>query len=289
MSRPLESVWDYPRPPRVEPDDRTVRIVHRDLVIAESASAVRVLETSHPPAFYLPPEDVNMEYLTLGRGRSICEWKGNAEYWDLIVGNDTVPNAGLELPETARCLRHAGRMVVVLPGSGRRMHRRRRSGHSPGGRFLRRLDHERDRGPVQGSSGHLRLVAQRPHAGITLRRPCRLRPCCSRVLTPPESWPPLRRSCPTTAATSSTPTSTPTPKRPGSCNGSNGSSKASTSAEKRSPRRFDRSPSGSKWTGASTSPMSRVASLSWCPNRGTACSTSSLDGASANSRRPSRS
>jgi len=99
MSRPLESVWDYPRPPRVEPDDRTVRVVHRDLVIAESANAVRVLETSHPPAFYLPPEDVNMEYLTPGRGRSICEWKGNAEYWDLIVGNDTVPNAAWSYPE----------------------------------------------------------------------------------------------------------------------------------------------------------------------------------------------
>lgn len=99
MSRPLESVWDYPRPPRVEPDDRTVRVVHRDLVIAESANAVRVLETSHPPAFYLPPEDVNMEYLTPGRGRSICEWKGNAEYWDLIVGNDTVSNAAWSYPE----------------------------------------------------------------------------------------------------------------------------------------------------------------------------------------------
>jgi uncharacterized protein (DUF427 family) len=99
MSRPLESVWDYPRPPRVEPDDRTVRVVHRDLVIAESANAVRVLETSHPPAFYLPPEDVNMGYLTLGRGRSICEWKGNAEYWDLAVSNDTVPNAAWSYPE----------------------------------------------------------------------------------------------------------------------------------------------------------------------------------------------
>ena len=99
MSRPPESVWDYPRPPRVEPDDRTVRVVHRDLVVAESANAVRVLETSHPPAFYLPPEDVNMEYLSRGRGRSICEWKGNAEYWDLIVGNDTVPNAAWSYPK----------------------------------------------------------------------------------------------------------------------------------------------------------------------------------------------
>lgn len=99
MSRPPESVWDYPRPPRVEPDNRTVRVVHRDFVIAESANAVRVLETSHPPAFYLPPEDVNMEYLTPGRGRSICEWKGNAVYWDLTVGSDTVPNAAWSYPE----------------------------------------------------------------------------------------------------------------------------------------------------------------------------------------------
>jgi uncharacterized protein (DUF427 family) len=116
MGRPLESVWDYPRPPRVEPEDRTVRVVHRDVVIAESANAVRVLETSHPPAFYLPPEDVSMEYLTFGRGRSICEWKGNAEYWDLIVGNGTVPNVAWSYPEPLTAYAALAGWLSFYPG-----------------------------------------------------------------------------------------------------------------------------------------------------------------------------
>ena len=79
-----ESVWDYPRPPRLEPVSKTIRIEHGGLVLAESRGAYRVLETSHPPVYYLPQQDIRMEFLAPSRGqRTFCEWKGVAAYWDL--------------------------------------------------------------------------------------------------------------------------------------------------------------------------------------------------------------
>ncbi len=78
-----ESVWDYPRPPRIDPTDAHVRVLHGDVVVADTTSAVRILETSQPPAFYIPRSDVNMAMLTPSLGRSFCEWKGEATYFDL--------------------------------------------------------------------------------------------------------------------------------------------------------------------------------------------------------------
>ena len=59
-----ESVWDYPRPPRLEQTNRHLKIVFNGEIVAETNRAFRVLETSHPPVFYFPPEDVRMEFLT---------------------------------------------------------------------------------------------------------------------------------------------------------------------------------------------------------------------------------
>jgi uncharacterized protein (DUF427 family) len=81
-----ESVWDYPRPPRVEVVAERVRVVVGGLTIADSARAYRVLETSHPPTYYLPPDDVRMDLLSPGRARSVCEWKGPATYHSLTIG-----------------------------------------------------------------------------------------------------------------------------------------------------------------------------------------------------------
>ena len=83
-----ESVWDYPRPPRVERSPKRVRVVLGGAVIAESTRAVRVLETSHPPVFYVPLEDVRRGALEASSGRgSFCEWKGSASYFDAIGGD----------------------------------------------------------------------------------------------------------------------------------------------------------------------------------------------------------
>ena len=86
-----ESVWDYPRPPKLELDDRLIEVYHGDQLIASSPIAYRVLETASPPTFYLPPKDVNWELLNSAPGSSICEWKGVAKYWTLTAN----PKAGV--------------------------------------------------------------------------------------------------------------------------------------------------------------------------------------------------
>ena len=78
-----ESVWDYPRPPAVAPFGGRVRVVHGGLVVADTTSAWRVLETSQPPAFYLPPADIDLERLSASSSTTWCEWKGPASYWQL--------------------------------------------------------------------------------------------------------------------------------------------------------------------------------------------------------------
>ena len=86
-----ESVWDYPRPPRLERSDRHVQVRVAGGLIADSRRAFRVLETSHPPTWYLPPEDIAPGALRRSASRStICEWKGAATYWDVVV-----PDAGM--------------------------------------------------------------------------------------------------------------------------------------------------------------------------------------------------
>jgi uncharacterized protein (DUF427 family) len=78
-----ESVWDYPRPPRLELDQRFVEVKFRVQVIAASNRTRRVLETASPPTFYVPPQDVNWDLLRATSRQSVCEWKGVAKYWAL--------------------------------------------------------------------------------------------------------------------------------------------------------------------------------------------------------------
>ena len=80
-----ESVWDYPRPPRICADARHVRVLANGVVLADSTRAVRVLETASPPTFYLPPEDVRADLLAPSERRTFCEWKGWAGEFDLLA------------------------------------------------------------------------------------------------------------------------------------------------------------------------------------------------------------
>jgi uncharacterized protein (DUF427 family) len=80
-----ESVWDYPRPPKVVQDKRHVVVRADGQLIADTRNAWRVLETASAPSFYLPPEDVNQALLKRASGTSFCEWKGQARYWDIIL------------------------------------------------------------------------------------------------------------------------------------------------------------------------------------------------------------
>jgi uncharacterized protein (DUF427 family) len=89
-----ESVWDYPRPPRVEPTGKRVRVEFGGETVADTTRAIRVLETAGPPCFYIPPDDVREELLrpNLER-RTVCEWKGDASYFDLVAGDRVSPAA----------------------------------------------------------------------------------------------------------------------------------------------------------------------------------------------------
>ena len=89
-----ESVWDYPRPAIAEPTARRIRIVHQGVVLADTRAAWRTLETSHPPTYYLPQADIAMAHLMPNPARSICEWKGQAAYWDVMIGDDRIAQAG---------------------------------------------------------------------------------------------------------------------------------------------------------------------------------------------------
>jgi uncharacterized protein (DUF427 family) len=94
-----ESVWDYPRPPRLDPTDALVVVRHAGHVIAETRAAIRVLETSQAPAFYLPPADVDLDVLVPAAQRTFCEWKGEAHYWDLSVpGANAVASVAWSYP-----------------------------------------------------------------------------------------------------------------------------------------------------------------------------------------------
>src|SRR5271165_5782913 len=80
-----ESVWDYPRPPKVEPSDRRIGVFLDGRMLADTTSSQRVLETSHPPVYYIPLADIVAGALEPSRGRgSYCEWKGAAIYYDVI-------------------------------------------------------------------------------------------------------------------------------------------------------------------------------------------------------------
>lgn len=95
----MESVWDYPRPPAVVPCTRRVRVELAGRVVADSSSALRVLETASPPTIYVPPADVARELLRETRGHSVCEWKGRASYADVVVDGRRATRAAWWYPD----------------------------------------------------------------------------------------------------------------------------------------------------------------------------------------------
>ena len=116
-----ESVWDYPRPPRVEPAGEAVVVVLGGVEICRTTAALRVLETSHPPTYYLPRADFVHGALQPASGSSYCEFKGSAAYLDVVGGEVVAARAGWYYPEPSpgfEALRdhvalYAGRMDQV--------------------------------------------------------------------------------------------------------------------------------------------------------------------------------
>jgi uncharacterized protein (DUF427 family) len=93
------SVWDFPRPPRIVQDTREVVVRWGDTEVARTHRAVLVLETAHPPSFYLPWADVARHLLVQAPGGSTCEWKGPARYWSLVDGPRSVPGVAWSYPQ----------------------------------------------------------------------------------------------------------------------------------------------------------------------------------------------
>ena len=96
-----ESVWDYPRPPRLEDTSKHIKVIFNDEVIADSQRAKRLLETSHPPTYYLPSEDVRIKefFKSVPDRRSFCEWKGTANYYTIEVNGKRAENAAWYYPK----------------------------------------------------------------------------------------------------------------------------------------------------------------------------------------------
>jgi uncharacterized protein (DUF427 family) len=94
-----ESVWDYPRPPRLEVDRREVVVRWGEREVARSTRAIRALETAHPPSFYIPRSDIAAGLLEPAEGTSLCEWKGPARYWSLVDGARRLAKVAWSYPQ----------------------------------------------------------------------------------------------------------------------------------------------------------------------------------------------
>ena len=110
-----ESVWDYPRPPRVDDTDRHLEVWLNGVRIADTRRAKRVLETSHPPVYYFPPADVRLEFLHEIPDSSWCEWKGLARYYDLEVNGRREPAAAWFYPLPTRIYEEMKGYIAFYP------------------------------------------------------------------------------------------------------------------------------------------------------------------------------
>jgi uncharacterized protein (DUF427 family) len=111
-----ESVWDYPRPPRIERDPREVIVRVGDVVVAQTQNACRILETASPPTFYIPGTDVQHEYLRPATGASSCEWKGDARYWTVVVPPAVLDSVGWSYDEPHPAFERIRGWISFYPG-----------------------------------------------------------------------------------------------------------------------------------------------------------------------------
>jgi len=111
-----ESVWDYPRPPRVERDARRIEVRVGDACVAKTDHALRVLETASPPTFYIPPADVDLQQLMAAAGSSHCEWKGEARYWSIRTDDQVLQQVAWSYPAPHEAFASLRDHIAFYPG-----------------------------------------------------------------------------------------------------------------------------------------------------------------------------
>lgn len=110
-----ESVWDYPRPPRLEKSDKQIQVIFNGITIADTRNAYRVLETSHPPVYYIPPEEIQMQYLIETSRTTFCEWKGAGAYYTVRVDGKEATNAAWYYPSPTTAFAPIRNYVAFYP------------------------------------------------------------------------------------------------------------------------------------------------------------------------------
>ena len=111
-----ESVWDYPRPSRLEDSNKHIQVIFNGVVIADTHHARRILETSHPPVYYISPEGLKLQYFTPTPRTTFCEWKGAASYYTIKVGDKTVPDAAWYYRQPTHPYEALANYVAFYPG-----------------------------------------------------------------------------------------------------------------------------------------------------------------------------
>lgn len=116
MERAIEDVWQYPRPPSLLADDGLVEVWFAGECIARSSACLRVCETSHPPTWYIPPADFRADVLVAVDRTSLCEWKGQALYFDVRLGDQVAHEAAWCYPKPSPAMRRLANFISVYPG-----------------------------------------------------------------------------------------------------------------------------------------------------------------------------
>lgn len=111
-----ENVWDYPRPPALEKVSKRLRVVFNGETVADTKEGYRVLETSHPPVYYIPPNDIKKEFFVPTNRNTFCEWKGDCSYYSLKVGEKTAQNAVWYYPNPTEKFKPIKNFVAFYPG-----------------------------------------------------------------------------------------------------------------------------------------------------------------------------
>ncbi|MEL6550034.1 MAG: DUF427 domain-containing protein [Pseudomonadota bacterium] len=111
-----EDVQSYPRPPLLEPAPYRIRAEASGEVVVDSVDAWRVCETHHAPTYYFPPEAIRVPLLP-ATGQSLCEWKGQARYWSLKVGETILPRVAWSYPRPTRAFAAIKDFVSIYPGA----------------------------------------------------------------------------------------------------------------------------------------------------------------------------